>query len=322
MKRFPIAWLLAAVVCLAAVSARGGQVDGVAAIVGDQVVLESEVSLASALLLDRLRRGDRPISSELREHARSEALNTLIDAKLILEFAERRDLAASPAEIDQAIAGIAQDEGLSVETVYQAAEQQGLAREDYREQLRYQITRMKVMQNIVRAHVELDDDEVKDLYEQRYSSQSPGIRVRARHILIPWADERTPETDARRREIAERIRQKAIESGAFASLARQFSRAPSAAEGGLTVFQEGEVAPQIAAEVFGLPAGEVSSVVETEHGLNLFQILDRFDPSKVSFEEVEEQLRLELTERKIEPEYERWVGELRKDHYVHVPGPR
>ncbi len=322
MRRLLIAWLGAGVVCLASVSVRAEQIDGVAAIVGDQVVLESEVSLASALLLDRVRRDDQPISSELRAYARNEALKTLIEAKLILEFAERRDLAASPAEIDQAIAGIAQDEGLSVETVYQAAEQQGLAREDYREQLRQQITRMKVMQNIVRSHVQVDDDEVKLLYEQRYASQSPGMRVRVRHILIPWADERTPETDARMREIAERIRQKAIESGAFASLARQFSRAPSAADGGLTVFREGEIAPQIAAEVFGLPAGEVSPVVETEHGLNLFQILDRFDPSEVSLEEVEEQLRLELTERKVEPEYEKWVDKLREDHYVHVPGPR
>ena len=71
-----------------------------------------------------------------------------------------------------------------------------------------------------------------------------------------------------------------------------------------------------------MPAGEVSPVVETEHGLNLFQILDRFDPSKISLEEVEEQLRLELTERKVEPEYEKWIDELRKQHYVHVPGPR
>ena len=148
------------------------------------------------------------------------------------------------------------------------------------------------------------------------------MRVRVRHILIPWANERTPETDASLRESTQRIRQKAIESGAFASLARQFSRAPSAAEGGLTTFREGEIAPQIAVEVFGLPAGEVSAVVETEHGLNLFQILDRFDPSEVSLDEVEEQLRLELTERKVEPEYEKWVDKLREDHYVHVPVPR
>ncbi len=322
MRRFLIAWLGAGMVCATAIPLRAEQIDGVAAIVGDQVVLESEVSLASSLLLNRVRRDDKPIPPELQTYARDEALKTLIDLKLIVEFAERRDMAVSPAEIDQAIAGIAQDEGMSVETIYQSAEQQGLGREDYRDQLRSQITRMKVMQNIVRTRVLVDADEVKSLYLQRYASQAPGMRVRVRHILIPWANERTPESDAKLREFTQRIRQKAIESGAFASLARQFSRAPSAAEGGLTTFREGEIAPQIAAEVFGVPAGEVSAVVETEHGLNLFQILDRFDPSKISLEEVEEQLRLELTERKVEPEYEKWIDELRKQHYVHGPGPR
>jgi parvulin-like peptidyl-prolyl isomerase len=163
---------------------------------------------------------------------------------------------------------------------------------------------------------------VKKLFEDRYASQQPGMRVRVRHILVPWEPERTPEGDARLREVAAKIRQRAIESGAFSSLARQFSAAPSAAEGGLTIFREGDVAPEIGVQVFGLPAGEVSPVVETDHGLNLFQILDRFDPSTIAFEDVEDQLRVELMESKMEPEYDEWVGELRDVHYVHVNPPR
>ena len=302
--------------------AAAGQIDGVAAIVDDAVVLESEVELASTLLLQRVRRDGEPIPSELRAHARSEALKSLINSKLILAFAERRDLAATPAEIDRAVAGIAQDEGLSVEAVYQAAEQQGLVRDVYRNELRNQITRMKVLQNIVRGRVSIEDEEVKHLFDTRYASQEPGMRVRVRHILVPWEAERSAEGDTRLREVAAKIRQRATESGAFASLARQFSAAPSAVDGGLTIFREGDVAPEIAAQVFGLPAGEVSPVVETEHGLNLFQILDRFDPSSVAFVDVEEDLRRELIESRMEPEYEEWVDELRKVHYVHVNPPR
>ncbi len=120
------------------------------------------------------------------------------------------------------------------------------------------------------------------------------------------------------REIAERVRQKAIETGAFSSLARQFSRAPSAADGGLTTLREGDVAPEIAAQVFGLPAGEVSPVIETPHGLNLFQILDRYDPADMALIDVQDELRRELMERKVEPEYQEWMEELRKMHYIHI----
>ncbi len=305
-------------VWIAAAPALAGRIDGVAAIVGDQIVLNSEVDLASALLLNRVRNDSQPVPRTLIEQAHEEALRTLIESKLMIEFAERRDLVATPADIDNTIVGIAQDEGVTPENIYQAAAEQGLTREAYRTELRNQITRMKVMQNIVRARVTVTDEEVQALFDERYTDQPPGMRMRVRHILIPWPDDPDPAKYDRMREIAERIRQKAIESGAFSSLARQFSRAPSAAEGGLTTLREGDVAPEIAAQVFGLPAGEVSPVIETFHGLNLFQILDRYDPAEVALIDVQNELRLELREGRVEPEYQEWMEELRKMHYVHI----
>jgi peptidyl-prolyl cis-trans isomerase SurA len=148
---------LAILLCLAATRAAADQIDGVAAIVDDSVVLESEVDLASALLLQRVQRNGEPIPIEIRKQARVEALKGLIEARLILSFAERRDLAATPEEIDRAISGIADDEGISVEAVYQSAATQGLGREQYRTELRNQITRMKVLQNVVRARITIED---------------------------------------------------------------------------------------------------------------------------------------------------------------------
>ena len=315
-------WLapLCVALCVAAAPAiaTADRIDGVAAIVDDQIVLNSEVDLASALLLNRVGNDSQAIPTELIEQAREEALRTLIESKLMLEFAERRDLAATGADVDGAVAGIAEDEGVSPDSIYKAASEQGLTREAYRSELRNQITRMKVMQNVVRARISVTDDEIQELYDERYKNQAPGMRVRVRHILIPWPDEPDPAKYDRMREIAARIRQKAIESGAFSSLARQFSRAPSAAEGGLTTLREGDVAPEIAAQVFGLPAGEVSPVIETPHGLNLFQILDRYDPAEIELLDIQDELRLELMERKVDPEYDEWMGELRKMHYVHI----
>ena len=155
-----------------------------------------------------------------------------------------------------------------------------------REELANQITRMKVLSSVVQGRVTVTEQEVQQLFDERYGSQAPGLRVRVRHILIPWPDEPTEEKRARMREIAETIRQRAIESGAFAGLARQYSRAPSAADGGLSTFKEGEVAPEIAEYVFGLPAGEITPVIETAHGLNIFQIVNRFDPADIQYDDV------------------------------------
>ena len=62
--------------------------------------------------------------------------------------------------------------------------------------------------------------------------------------------------------------------------------------------------------------------METRFGLNLFQLIDRFDPSTIRLENVKEQLRYELQERKSGPELEKWLLELRETQYIEiVEGP-
>ena len=294
-------------------------VDGVAAIVDRDVILLSEVELRARVALEMIeqRQGEKP-SVEIVREIYQESLQNLIDAKLIQRYAQRAKLAAEEMEIDRAIEGIALEEGVSPEAIYQAAQQQGLTRQQYRSELGKQITRMKVISGAVRARVTVNEGEVRALYEERYGSQEPGIRVRARHILLVWPDQATPEQRQRMGEIAAQIRAKAIETGDFASLARQYSRAPSAQDGGYTTFKEGEVAPEIDAAVFGLPPGEITPVIETEHGLNIFQIVNRFDPAEVSYQDVAESLRGELVERKTMPEFREWISELRENRYIEI----
>ena len=118
------------------------------------------------------------------------------------------------------------------------------------------------------------------------------------------------------------MRIQAVESGDFASLARRVSSAPTASNGGLTVFRTGETPPAIESALAKLGPGEISPVVETRFGLNLFQLIDRFDPSTIRLENVKEQLRYELQDRKSGPELEKWLLELRETQYIEiVEGP-
>jgi peptidyl-prolyl cis-trans isomerase SurA len=298
--------------------ARAQVVDGVAAIVDKDVVLLSEVELSARIVLERIKAQQGDVTEPVVRTVYQEALQNLIDSKLIDRFAQQTGLVATPDELDRAIEGIAVDEGVAPEAVYQAAQQQGLSRESYRRELSRQITRMKVIQAAVRSRVTVTDSDVRELFDERYADQEPGLRVRVRHILIPWPEPPSPTGQDEARGLAGQVREKAIETGSFASLARQYSRAPSAADGGLTSFREGEVSQDIGDSVFTLPPGEVTEVIETEHGLNIFQIVNRFDPSEIEYPDVEDQLRAELADRKTMPEYEEWIEEQRENRYIEI----
>lgn len=310
--------LATTLILLATSPARAELVEGVAAVVGDEVILLSELKAAADLMIARLEQAQGPLPPEAIRQIRSQALQGLIDSSLILRFAERVDLRAAPQEIDSAIAGIAADEGVSVGEIYAAAAQQGLSRARYRKELEAQITRMKVISGSVRSRVTVTDAEVRQQFEERYTNQRPGVQVRVRHILLPWPEQISPDERERMKEMAGELRARVIEGGNFADAARQYSRAPSAAQGGLTSFREGDVSPEIATQIFGLPPGDISPVIETAHGLNIFQIVERFDPSEVSFEDIKGGLRAELLERKTMPEFEAWLNGLRENQYIEI----
>ena len=101
--------------CLAATAteAREQIYDGIAAQVGGSVVLHSEVLELSGAVEERMRQSDRPESEILR--VRAEALERLIEARLMEEVVRRLELGVTRAEVSEAIESIAQENGISIE---------------------------------------------------------------------------------------------------------------------------------------------------------------------------------------------------------------
>lgn len=312
--------LLLLLLLAAGAAARAEVADGVAAIVGDEVVLLSEVRTAMQSVAARVPK-DHPLTQQEMKQLLDNALKSLIDDRLILQVAKFQGVTASEEEIDGAVNGIAQEEGITVDAIYAAAAEQGLPRAAYREQLGKQITRMKMISGSVQGRVRVSDEEVRKLYDERYGKAKPGERIRVLHILIAVPSDAPPEVREKARAFAASLRDQARQNGDFGGLARKYSAAPTAQQGGLTVFREEDAPELIKSAVFGLKPGEITDVIENAHGENLFQFLDRFDPSAVSFDQVADKLRAELIERRTMPEFEKWLADVRKHRYVEIVAP-
>jgi peptidyl-prolyl cis-trans isomerase SurA len=315
------ACLAIAALLVAGAAARAETADGVAAIVGDEVILLSEVRDTWQGYVAKVRSKGQSLSQDDALQLRNQALQSLIDEKLVLQIAKKQNMSASDEDIDDSVKSIAQDENVSVDAIYAAAAQQGLDKKSYREQLGQQITRMKIVQGAVQGKVHVTEDEVKKLYDERYGHAKPGVRIRVLHILIPVPADAPAGQREEARELTRQIRAKAKESGDFSALARKYSAAPTATQGGLTVFREVDAPPEIKTAISGLKPGEISEVIETAHGENLFQYLDRFDPADVPYEQVADKLRSELMEQQTMPAFEKWIADVRKSRYIEVVAP-
>ena len=315
-----IAWIL--ILCgSAGALATPRQVEGIAAVVGDGVILRSEVQRAANAAITRLAsENGGTVPPDLKRQIYHQAVQSVIDTRLIAAAAQRMNMETTPEEVERTIDEIAEQEGLTSEELYTEVENQGLSRDQYQQEIAAQLMKMRVISAGVRSRVTVSEAEIEALFAERYASKK-GRYVRLRHILIPWPP---PGSDLGRDhaiEIAEEVREAALGGQDFARLARRYSAAPSAENGGLMNLEEGMAVAALAEPAFSLAPGEISPVIETQHGANLIQVLERFDPGNVDYDSVREALYRELFDRSTQPEVEKFLKELREESYIEIIAP-
>ncbi|MEO6461533.1 MAG: SurA N-terminal domain-containing protein, partial [Candidatus Eisenbacteria bacterium] len=136
-----------------AASPRGERIDGVVAVVNDEVVLSSEVDEQLYLFLQQARA--RPDSAEVAQ-LRREILDRIIDEKVIVSEAKRQNLSLAEAElkknVDDAIADVKQR--LGSEAAFRAElEKEGITEETLRKRYRDDATRQMMANTLLRKQL-------------------------------------------------------------------------------------------------------------------------------------------------------------------------
>lgn len=290
-------------------------VEGIAAQVGNEIVLASEVMELAGPVEERLRQAGAP-ASEIAM-VRKDALERLIENKLVSSVVERLELGADREEVDAAIQAIAEDNDLTLEQLLSSVASHGLTVDEYRDKIRGELERSKVINAMVRSRVQISEEEVRNLYDEIYGGQrSGGEEIHLRHIVV-MADGPRASTleaacaivDAARAEIE-------LGESDFPSAARRVSDMNPQAGGDLGWMHREDLAGWMATTIRDLEPGQLSGVVEMPFGCNLLQVVDRrsFDP--VSFEEAQGRLQNEVFQRKVESEYVEWIDVLRSQTYI------
>lgn len=138
-------------------------------------------------------------------------------------------------------------------------------------------------------------------------------QTRARHILIKTS-EVLSDTDAEARLRA--LRERIVNGGDFAELAKANSADLSAARGGdLGWLNPGDTVPEFERAMNALRPGEVSPVVRSPFGWHLIQVMER-RLQDVTDERKRNAARNILRDRKADEAYEDWVRQLRDSTYV------
>lgn len=251
--------------------------DGIVAVVGDEIILFSEwMQEAQGLAIQQ---GINPATQpEEFEKIKTSVLQSLINSRVLLAKAEEDTITVDDqqveAELENKIQYFIQQLGSEEKVESQFGKPIHKIKKDFFEEQRKLLIVNQVQQQKLQP-VQITRREVNRFYEQMQDSlpQRPPM-VRMSHILKEIrAGESTRQSALNR--ILEI--QKRLESGEdFAELAKTYSQDPGSASNGgeLGFVERGTFVPEFEEVAFTLKEGEISDIVETQFGFHIIQMIE------------------------------------------------
>lgn len=294
--------------------------DGIAAVVNDDVITISEVHDAMALEAEQLRQQYSGATlQEKTQDLYQRTLKPLIDIQLQLERAKKLEMSVNDEDVTYHIDKLKEQNQITDEQLQQMLQSRGLTVDAYREQVRSGLLVSQVVNTEVRSRLVILDTELEEAYRQRQERYSIAGELTVSHILFLVPDGATPEQEVRVKEDATDVLQQLRNGGDFVALARQYSEGPSAERGGLLgTFRSGELLPGFEEAVATLQAGEISDLVRTRVGWHIIRLEDQKAGGHKSFKDVQKEIKEELARVKTEEKYQEWIETLRQQAYITI----
>ena len=275
-----IALLIAAPAAAQDPSPQSDLVDRVVAVVGDSVILQSEVEEQ----IERRRAFGEPVPTdpEALEALKRQELEGLINQMLLLQAAQRDSVVLSPADVQVRVeAAVSEQESrFGGEAGFERAlQQEGMTLEQYRQMVARSVRQAGVRQQYMavlqrdRQPPPVTDAEIRDFFRQRQGElgRRPAT-IEFEQVVVSPEPSDSAMTAARAE--AERVRQQLIDGAEFEVLARRHSDDPGTREqgGDLGWFRRGRMVPAFERVAFALRPGAISPIVESPFGLHIIRV--------------------------------------------------
>jgi peptidyl-prolyl cis-trans isomerase SurA len=215
--------------------------------------------------------------------------------------------------VDEAIASIARENGLSPEKLRASVEAEGMPYELYRERIRTEIEHSRVINDMVASKTRVEERELKQLYEEQIEKQPQGgeqffLRVvvgagdapGARDVACGQVDEGGPRR-----------------SGEPAGGAELSNPTRAGREGWV---HESELAGWMRSPVAALPAGGVSDRIDAGFGCAIVQVVERRAFVALTYEQAREGLHRRVFDERMAVEYKKLVARMREQTYIERKG--
>lgn len=255
--------------------------DSIVALVDEDVILRSELDLAMAGIVERIRAsGESMPPQDLLER---QVLERLIMRELQVQKALQTGIRVSDADIDQALVRVAQQNQMTVQQMREVLEKEGEDFAEFRRNIGEELLTERLQQRIVNGMPPISDTEVEILLA---SEDISGGEYNISHIMLSIPDGATPQQIKEVQEEADDIYRRLTEGLEFASAAISFSDSQEALEGGEVGWRDLNSIPAFFADAIrNLKPGQFTQPIRSPAGFHLVRVNDYREQRQVVIKE-------------------------------------
>ncbi|MCX7726173.1 MAG: peptidylprolyl isomerase [Chitinispirillaceae bacterium] len=260
------------------------RLDGIVAIVDNEIILLSELNAYTALRINSM-----GVSGESVDTAKlkKEFLNELIEGKVLIAYGKKDSMiSVTEEEVEQAAANhintIIKENHLTPDSLdAELRRQQGITLSKFKVEIKKAIKEQLYKQKLQQMYlstVKLTKKEVAAFYEE-YKDSLPKV---GESILLSKLSLKISPSDVVRQKAFEKIKaiKTQLDNGAdFVEMAKKYSESLEASNGGDLGFIEKGTLNELAFEekAFSLPVGVISEPFETRLGFHIIKVLEKRD---------------------------------------------
>ena len=295
-------------------------VDRVVAIVNEEVITLSEVDrIIGPFLKEAVKAEDRLERKEQLNRLRRQALDTLIEEKLIDCEVKKAGIKVTPREVEAIVDDIKKQNKATQQDLEMALAKEGMTFEQYKTQIEKRILRTKLVQWSAKVEPQASEKQLRDFYEQNAERYKTPETFRPAHILFGIPKDAPPEKVQEVRKKCQEVLERIRKGEDFGEMALLYSQDPSAKErGDLGYFKKGELLPAFEKELNRLRVGEVGGIIRTEFGFHLIKLLDRRGGTPMPFEEAKARVQREYFESEMDRAVRRFITSLKEKSVIDI----
>ena len=255
------------------ISVNAETIDRVVAVVNDNVITQSELDYQAKLIKKRL--DEQGTALPEAKTLNKQILNQLIDKQLQLQTAERAGITIDDNTLDQAMESIAAKNNFTLAQLHKAVENDGVKFEDFRDDIRDQLTIEHFISREIAPRILITEQEVEKYMNSAGYDQQHIREYHLQDILIALPEVPSSEDIQQAKKLAQHVLAQLEAGTAFETLAIANSNGQNALTGGDLGWRRIEEVPStFVDDVQVMKVGSVRGPFRAGNGYHIIKLLD------------------------------------------------